>query len=192
MARTARRTRRYFLFALRDAELARTLVPGRRPDQGAVRAEAAALGLPVAAKPESMEVCFVPDGDAAAFVDAHAPRERAAARPVVDEAGTRSRGTTASTASPWDSGAGSGVGGGARRYVTRDRRGDRHGADGGAAASRRAGSSRATSRGSGEPPAAGRDASRSASATATRRCPRGSTAPATGCRARSSIDAARR
>jgi tRNA-uridine 2-sulfurtransferase len=52
-----------------------------------VRATAADLGLPVADKPESMEVCFVGDGDAAGFVERHAPA--GALRPglVVDESG---------------------------------------------------------------------------------------------------------
>ena len=50
-----------------------------------MRAEARALGLAVADKPESMEVCFVPDGDAAGFVERAAGP--AALRPgaVVDE-----------------------------------------------------------------------------------------------------------
>src|SRR5581483_7316163 len=38
-----------------------------------VRRAAAALGLAVAQKPESMEVCFVPGGDAAGFVAREAP-----------------------------------------------------------------------------------------------------------------------
>jgi tRNA-specific 2-thiouridylase len=40
----------------------------------AVRAHAQRLGLPNAAKPESQEICFVPDGDYAGFVSAHALR----------------------------------------------------------------------------------------------------------------------
>ena len=76
MAADGAKDQSYFLFALREAELARTVFPVGDLTKGAVRAEAAALGLPVAAKPESMEVCFVPDGDAAAFVASHAPPER--------------------------------------------------------------------------------------------------------------------
>jgi tRNA-specific 2-thiouridylase len=62
----------YFLFALGHVELARTLFPVGDMTKADVRAEAAALGLPVADKPESMEVCFVPDGDSAALVERRA------------------------------------------------------------------------------------------------------------------------
>src|SRR5438093_6667193 len=65
----------YFLFALGPADLAHTLFPIGDLTKAEVRAEAAALGLPVADKPESMEVCFVPDGDPAAFVARHAGPE---------------------------------------------------------------------------------------------------------------------
>jgi tRNA-uridine 2-sulfurtransferase len=77
----------YFLFMLDQAALRRTVFPVGGLAKAAVREEAAALGLGVAGKPESMEVCFVPGGDAAGFV------ERAAApgalRPgaIVDEDG---------------------------------------------------------------------------------------------------------
>src|SRR5206468_11605182 len=52
-----------------------------------VRAEAATLGLPVADKPESMEVCFVSEGDSAAFVERRA--DAGALRPgrFVDDVG---------------------------------------------------------------------------------------------------------
>ena len=38
-------------------------------DKAAVREQARALDLPVADKPDSHEICFVPDGDHAAFVE---------------------------------------------------------------------------------------------------------------------------
>ncbi|MFN8543452.1 MAG: tRNA 2-thiouridine(34) synthase MnmA [Candidatus Binatia bacterium] len=77
----------YFLFALGADALARTLFPLGDLSKAAVRAEAEALDLPTARKPESMEVCFVPRGDAAGFVAARAAA--AALRPgvVVDRAG---------------------------------------------------------------------------------------------------------
>jgi tRNA-specific 2-thiouridylase len=34
-----------------------------------VRALAAGMGLPAAAKPDSMEICFIPDGDYAAYIE---------------------------------------------------------------------------------------------------------------------------
>jgi tRNA-specific 2-thiouridylase len=119
MAADGAKDQSYFLFALREADLSRTAFPVGELTKEAVRAEAAALGLPVAAKPESMEVCFVPDGDAAAFVAAHAPPERLRPGPVVDETGrevARHDGIHRFTVGQRR---GLGVAGGARRYVTR-------------------------------------------------------------------------
>ena len=60
----------YFLFTLTQAQLAHACFPGRRARQArGPRAHARALGLPVADKPDSHEICFVPDGDHAAFVE---------------------------------------------------------------------------------------------------------------------------
>ena len=38
------------------------------PDKAAVRREAVRLGLAVAEKPDSQDICFVPDGDYAKIV----------------------------------------------------------------------------------------------------------------------------
>jgi tRNA-specific 2-thiouridylase len=51
-----------------------------------VRAEARRLGLRVADKPDSQEICFVPDGDYASFVASKTP-EVARAGAIVDERG---------------------------------------------------------------------------------------------------------
>ena len=57
------RDQSWFLFATTRAQLARSLFPlGAMPDKGAVRAEAERLGLEVAAKPDSQDICFVPAG----------------------------------------------------------------------------------------------------------------------------------
>ncbi|MBO3724890.1 tRNA 2-thiouridine(34) synthase MnmA [Actinomyces bowdenii] len=49
--------------------LARALFPlGDAPSKAAVRAEARARGLPVAAKPDSYDICFVADGDTRGFL----------------------------------------------------------------------------------------------------------------------------
>ena len=65
----ARRDQSWFLFATTRAQLARTLFPlGGMADKAAVRAEAARMGLPVAAKPDSQDICFVPQGSYAAVV----------------------------------------------------------------------------------------------------------------------------
>src|SRR6185295_11625770 len=53
----------YVLFPLGQDELRRTLFPLAAMTKTETRAYAAERGLPVAEKPESMEICFVPDGD---------------------------------------------------------------------------------------------------------------------------------
>jgi tRNA-specific 2-thiouridylase len=59
----------YFLFTLGQDELARTLFPLGAMAKTEVRQRARALGLANADKPESQEICFVPDGDYARFVE---------------------------------------------------------------------------------------------------------------------------
>jgi len=65
----------YFLFGLTQEQLAHTLFPlgGLRKDE--VRRMAAEMGLPVAGKSDSQEICFVPSGDYAQFVELYL-RER--------------------------------------------------------------------------------------------------------------------
>jgi tRNA-uridine 2-sulfurtransferase len=61
----------YFLFTLTQAQLSHAIFPVGSLDKQAVRSQARELGLPVADKPDSHEICFVPDGDHAAFVERH-------------------------------------------------------------------------------------------------------------------------
>jgi tRNA-specific 2-thiouridylase len=61
----------YFLFGLTQQQLARTLFPLGEVSKVQVRALAREMGLAVAAKNESYEICFVPNGDYAAFMDAY-------------------------------------------------------------------------------------------------------------------------
>ncbi|HEV3485511.1 MAG TPA: tRNA 2-thiouridine(34) synthase MnmA, partial [Vicinamibacterales bacterium] len=68
----------YFLFTLTQAQLAHALFPVGALDKASVREQARALGLPVAEKPDSHEICFVPDGDHATFVERHSGRDGAA------------------------------------------------------------------------------------------------------------------
>jgi tRNA-specific 2-thiouridylase len=57
------RDQSYFLFATTRAQLEFCRFPlGGMPDKAAVRAEAARLGLAVAEKPDSQDICFVPEG----------------------------------------------------------------------------------------------------------------------------------
>ena len=61
----------YFLFGLTQPQLARTLFPLGGMVKSQVRDLARELGLPVAEKNDSQEICFVPNGDYAAFIDAY-------------------------------------------------------------------------------------------------------------------------
>ena len=63
------RDQSWFLFATTRAQLDRSLFPlGAMPDKRAVRWEAARLGLAVAEKPDSQDICFVPAGSYAEIV----------------------------------------------------------------------------------------------------------------------------
>ena len=65
----AARDQSWFLFATTAEQLAFCLFPlGEMADKAAVRAIAARLGLPVADKPDSQDICFVPSGGYAAVV----------------------------------------------------------------------------------------------------------------------------
>ena len=63
------RDQSWFLFATTGAQLARTLFPlGDMPSKQTVRQHAERLGLPVAAKPDSQDICFVASGTYADMV----------------------------------------------------------------------------------------------------------------------------
>jgi len=75
----------YFLFSLTQDQLARAVFPVGSLTKPAVRAEARRLGLRVADKADSQEICFVPDDDYASFVETRAPSVRSGA--IVDTRG---------------------------------------------------------------------------------------------------------
>src|SRR5262245_43694123 len=76
----------YFLFSLTQDQLAHAVFPvGDRP-KDAVREYARARNLPVADKPDSQEICFIPDNDYAKFVESSIP-EAARDGLIVDEQG---------------------------------------------------------------------------------------------------------
>jgi len=81
VAADATRDQSWFLFATTREQLAFSRFPlGSMPDKATVRAEAARMGLPVAEKPDSQDICFVPSGSYADLVakirpDAVAPGE---------------------------------------------------------------------------------------------------------------------
>ena len=65
----ARKDQTYFLWELTQAQLSRVMFPLGEMTKPEVRAVARARGLAVAEKAESQEICFVPDGDYAGFID---------------------------------------------------------------------------------------------------------------------------
>lgn len=65
---TARKDQTYALYNLTQFQLAHTLMPIGEYEKNQVRRIAQEAGLPVAAKPDSQDICFVPDGDYAAFL----------------------------------------------------------------------------------------------------------------------------
>ncbi len=58
----------YYLFGLRQEQLRRLICPLGPFTKAQVRELARQLGLPVHSKPDSQEICFVPDGDYRAFL----------------------------------------------------------------------------------------------------------------------------
>jgi tRNA-specific 2-thiouridylase len=76
----------YFLFSLTQTQLSRARFPVGDLPKVAVREYARRHQLPVADKPDSQELCFVPDDDYAAFVASRSP-ERPAGGTIVDEGG---------------------------------------------------------------------------------------------------------
>ena len=65
----------YVLFTLGQPELRRLLLPIGEYPKSRIREMAAEAGLPVADKPDSQEICFIPDGDYRKFVgERHKPR----------------------------------------------------------------------------------------------------------------------
>ncbi|HWB84943.1 MAG TPA: tRNA 2-thiouridine(34) synthase MnmA [Bryobacteraceae bacterium] len=81
----------YFLFGLTQAQLARVLFPLGEMSKPAVRELARSMDLAVAAKGDSQEICFVPNGDYAAFMSAYLKEagipEQRTHGPIVNTAG---------------------------------------------------------------------------------------------------------
>jgi tRNA (5-methylaminomethyl-2-thiouridylate)-methyltransferase len=76
----------YVLGVLTADQLAHSMFPlGATPSKAEVRAEAAARGFSVASKPDSHDICFIPDGDTRGWL-----ADRVGAQPgdILDQAGT--------------------------------------------------------------------------------------------------------
>jgi tRNA-specific 2-thiouridylase len=81
------RDQSYFLFATTAAQLDFLRFPLGGMPKPQVRALAAELGLGVAGKPDSQDICFVPDGDYASLVKKLRPEAETSGE-IVDEAGS--------------------------------------------------------------------------------------------------------
>ena len=66
---TAKKDQTYALYNLTQEQLKRTLMPIGDYTKEQVRKIAEDIGLMVAGKPDSMEICFVPDNDYASFIE---------------------------------------------------------------------------------------------------------------------------
>lgn len=76
----------YFLARLSQKALSRALFPVGTFPKTKIRQLAQRFGLPVASKTESQEVCFIPDGDVAGFIEQQRG-EKSALGPIVDAEG---------------------------------------------------------------------------------------------------------
>ena len=80
-----RKDQSYVLFTLGQRELDRLMLPVGVYAKDRIRAIAAEAGLPVADKPDSQDICFIPDGDYRKFI---ADRGRPTPGEIVDSGGS--------------------------------------------------------------------------------------------------------
>jgi tRNA-specific 2-thiouridylase len=83
-ARDDSKDQSYFLWGLTQEQLSRSEFPLGELSKDEVRALARRVNLPVAEKPESMELCFVPNGNYVQFIHAYASE---IGHPIEDQAG---------------------------------------------------------------------------------------------------------
>jgi tRNA-specific 2-thiouridylase len=76
----------YFLYTMTQDQLSKTLFPIGNLTKIEVRAKAEKLGLPVAQRPESQEICFIPDNNYVRFLKDRIPGAFQAGS-ILDEAG---------------------------------------------------------------------------------------------------------
>ena len=69
---TAAKDQTYALYNLTQEQLKRTLMPVGKYTKDEVRAIAEKINLRIANKPDSQDICFVPDGDYAAYIEEEA------------------------------------------------------------------------------------------------------------------------
>lgn len=68
-AATSSKDQTYALYSLTQEQLRRTLMPVGNFHKDEIRAMADLVGLQIAKKPDSQDICFVPDGDYASFIE---------------------------------------------------------------------------------------------------------------------------
>lgn len=64
-----RKDQTYALYNLTQEQLSRTLMPVGEYDKEQIRKMAEEIGLSVAGKPDSQEICFIPDNDYASYIE---------------------------------------------------------------------------------------------------------------------------
>jgi tRNA-uridine 2-sulfurtransferase len=89
-ARDDSKDQSYFLFGLTQQQLARTEFPLGELSKTEVREIARRLGVPVAEKPESQEICFVPTGDYARFIEGYLAEQGTGASDLAENPATAS------------------------------------------------------------------------------------------------------
>ena len=72
---TSAKDQTYALYNLTQEQLSKTLMPVGEYKKDEIRAMAEKIGLKVANKPDSQDICFVPDGDYASFIEESADEE---------------------------------------------------------------------------------------------------------------------
>lgn len=75
-AKTAKKDQTYALCGLTQEQLAHTIMPLGDYEKEEIRQIAKEAEIPVADKPESMEICFVPDDDYAGFIEGRTGKEQ--------------------------------------------------------------------------------------------------------------------
>jgi tRNA-specific 2-thiouridylase len=87
--RDPRKDQSYFLFSLRQEQLRRSLFPLGAMEKPEIRAIARKLGLKIADKADSQEICFVPGNDYKAFLKGHLGESEFQPGGIFDKSGTR-------------------------------------------------------------------------------------------------------
>lgn len=83
----AEKDQTYMLYRLSQEQLSSTLMPLGKYSKDEVREIAVKAGIPVAEKPDSQEICFVPDDDYAGFIEENAAGKLHGEGSFVDEDG---------------------------------------------------------------------------------------------------------